>query len=194
MTPISRSESGGAVAEPEGALGRAELARFKSSLMYLARRRYRLSRDVAEDLVQASLLTFVEVRHRYANEAEHPQILVGIFRNKCREHIGHSVRTNRVLGRALPLHSETLVRSTRDSSGAGLLDDLVTKEQSHSILYALQNLRPQSREMFRLITEEGLSRKQLMERFGLNANTLDSRLHSYRLELKKLLDRGVKQA
>ena len=48
---------------------------------------------------------------------------------------------------------------------------------------------PQARELFHLITVVGLSRKELMERFGLNANTFDSRLHTYRKELRDLLDR-----
>ena len=35
-------------------------------------------------------------------------------------------------------------------------------------------------------------RKVLIERYGLNKNTLDSRLHTYRKELRKLLaERGI---
>jgi DNA-directed RNA polymerase specialized sigma24 family protein len=47
--------------------------------------------------------------------------------------------------------------------------------------------------MFRLIVDEGLSRQDLIRLYGLNANTLDSRLRAYREELREILGRrGVR--
>jgi RNA polymerase sigma factor (sigma-70 family) len=173
------------------ALEQGEEARLRSSLVYLARRRYRIRREVAEDLVQAALLTYLEVKHRYPRTEEHLRILVGIFRNKCREHIGRSVRAAR------GLHA---LRSSAESDGSqsvrgeatnedGVLQDIVGREEGRLIVQALGRLRPQAREMFRLIVEENLTRKELMRRFAVNANTLDSRLHTYRKEFRRLLDR-----
>jgi RNA polymerase sigma factor (sigma-70 family) len=175
----------------DGVLDGEETSRFQTGLVYLARRQFRLSRDIAEELVQSALVTYLEVRHRYPRTEEHLRILVGIFRNKCREHIGLSVRAARNL--------DGLRRATIDSAAgvtgkraeamleAGVLSEIVNREDGRLILEALARLRPQAREMFRLITEEGLTRKALMQRFNLNANTLDSRLHAYRGELRKIL-------
>jgi RNA polymerase sigma factor (sigma-70 family) len=170
-----------------------EAARLKSSLLYLARRKFRISRDAAEDLVQSALLTYLEVRHRYPRSEEHARILVGIFRNKCREHIERCVRTARgmhALRSTLATKADRVAAARPESTMAGgVLGEIVQHEDGRRILRALSQLRPQASEMFRLITEEGVSRRELMRRYGLNANTLDSRLHAYRKELRALLDR-----
>jgi RNA polymerase sigma factor (sigma-70 family) len=173
-------------------LDRAESERIERSLVYLARRRFRLARDVAEDLVQSALVTYLEVRDRYPRTEEHFRILVGIFRNKCREHIERAVRSARGF--------ESLRRDALANGPAAgplkcgpaeddVLAHLIEREDGRRIVAALARLRPQAREMFRLITEEGLSRRELMERFRLNKNTLDSRLHTYRRELREMLER-----
>ena len=51
----------------------------------------------------------------------------------------------------------------------------------------LADLRPEAREMFRLLVKEEVGRKGLIEHYGLNKNTLDTRLHVFRRELKNLL-------
>jgi RNA polymerase sigma factor (sigma-70 family) len=171
-------------------LERGDTARLEASLLYLARRQFRISKEVAEDLVQAALLTYLEVKHRYPRTEEHYRILVGIFRNKCREHIGRSVRAARGLEslRAAASAREPVAPQSA-TPGDGVLQDLVDREDGRRILEALGSLRPQAREMFRLITEEKLTRKELMRRFDLNPNTLDSRLHTYRREFRTLLSR-----
>lgn len=161
-------------------------------LHFIARERYRIRRQEATDLVQATIETFLEVRSRYPRTEEHPRIVVGIFRNKCREHIERAVRSSRrieELRREVEAGTADLpaIRAARRAEG-GLVEDLIRREQAERILYALAALRPEAREMFRLITQENLSRKQLIERLGLNPATLDSRLHTYRRELKRLLD------
>jgi RNA polymerase sigma factor (sigma-70 family) len=175
----------------QGVLDTGETARLQTSLVYLARRQYRITREVAEDLVQSALLTYLEVKHRYPRTEEHLRILVGIFRNKCREHIGHSVRTARKLDQLRTSVDSDGHRAVRGGSTKeeGVLEDIVNREEGRLILQALGRLRPQAREMFRLIAEDKLSRKELMARFDVNANTLDSRLHTYRKEFRKLLVR-----
>lgn len=162
-------------------------------LHFIARQRYRIPRQEADDLIQATIQTLLEVRHRYPRTDEHARIVVGIFRNKCREHIERAVRGTRRLDelkREIEAGTADLptIRAARESEG-GLVEDLIRREEAERILRALALLRPEAREMFRLITEFGFSRKQLIEHFGLNPATLDSRLHSYRNELKKTLQR-----
>ncbi len=166
---------------------------FEARLMYLAWRWYRIPSDVAEDVLQSALLTYLEVRDRYEDEKEHPVIMVGIFRNKCREYIAQSTRNAKGM--------RTLQEAAQGDSGQlssvrpegtpedGVLHRLVEQEDGNIILRALSELRPKAREMLRLIAEEGVTRQELIERYGLNKNTLDSRLHAYRKELRNLLRR-----
>lgn len=173
-----------------------EATRIAETLFYLARRQYRIPRQIAEDLVQSAYLTYLEVRGSYPNAEEHPKILVGIFRNKCREHIGRSVRqTRRVRALKNALEAKgtaSLTPSADRSAEKGLLEELVHREDQVLVLQALGELRPKARELFRLIAEEGVSRKDLILRYGLNKNTLDSRLHSFRREFREgLVRRGV---
>ena len=177
-------------------LGEAVTARLRERLLYLGWRRYRIPKDVSEDLVQATLVTYIEVRDRYPNRDEHPRILVGIFRNKCREHIDSHVRAER---KRRLLHDSVRrgevgasILAANPTDETGIVDEIVRREDENLILSALAQLRPQAREMFRLIIDEGATRQDLIERYGLNKNTLDSRLHTYRRELRKFLEqRGI---
>src|SRR5262249_21273460 len=49
-----------------------ELARFRAGLLFLARTRFRIASQAAEDLVQSAIVTFLEVRDRYPKREEHP--------------------------------------------------------------------------------------------------------------------------
>jgi len=172
---------------------RAELV---ARLLYLAWRWYRIPRDAAEDIAQSAILTYLQIADRYPATDEHPVILVGIFRNKCREHIAGSVRSQRQL-RALRTAAESgkaevAVVPSGTTDEDGVLSDLVQGEDGRLILEALAALQPKAREMFRLIIEEDYSRQELIEHYGINKNTLDSRLHAYRNQLREILaDRGV---
>ena len=177
----------------DGVLGKAVTERLRERLLYLGWRRYRIPQDVSEDLIQSALVTYIEVRDRYPNQDEHPRILVGIFRNKCREHIDRHVRAERkrkaLYSSLLSGSAGTTAVATSPSGEDGVVDEIVRREEECLILEALSELRPKAREMFRLIVDEGATRKDLIERFGLNKNTLDSRLHTYRKELRVLLAR-----
>lgn len=167
-------------------------------LHFIARERYRIRHQEAVDLIQSTIETFLQVRERYRRAEEHPRIVVGIFRNKCREHIERAVRSGRrveELRREIEAGTADLprIREARRGEG-GLIDDMIRREQSAQILNALAALRPEARELFRLITEEGLTRKQLIARLGLNPATFDSRLHTYRKELKRLLEERNRSA
>lgn len=165
-----------------------------SRLRYFAWRWYRIRGDKADDIVQSAWLTYMEVRERYAGEHARPDLLLGILRNKCREHIARRIRTSRALTglRAAAEAGETAIPVLpTPSPDAGVVDELVHREDERIILEALGEVRPKAREMFRLLAE-GATRKDLIRRFGLNPNTLDSRLHAYRVELREILEeRGV---
>lgn len=177
-----------------GTVARQGSTQSRGRLLYLAWRWYGISREDAEDLVQAACGAFVEVEYRYPNPDEHPRILVGIYRNICRGYIRRGIQEARNRQR---LKQEVeggslapLLRRT--SSEDGVLHELVRQENGRLILEALGRARPPAREMFRLITEEGATRADLARHYHVNENTLDSRLHVYRMEVRRdLAGRGL---
>lgn len=177
----------------EKVLGDADaLERLGSKLVRLAWFRYRIPEVEAEDVLQNTFAAYLEVRDRYAVLAEHRAILVGIFRKKCLEHIERSVREKRRLHRycstADAVRENPWLRPS-SSGGSGVLDDLVRKETRGRILEAIAELQPRSRKLADLIGRDGLGRGELIELFELNKNTLDSRLHACRSQLRTLLGR-----
>jgi DNA-directed RNA polymerase specialized sigma24 family protein len=161
-----------------------------STLQHLAWRKWRIPRDVVEDLLQNAIVTFLEVRSRYPRPEEHLPILVGIFRNKCREHVEQRVRTNRVQETLRNLArgpaTDVAVQPEKTLRG-GVLGEIIRLEEGQQILSALGQMRPEARELFRLIADERVTRKELLQRFKVNPNTLDTRLHTYRKQLKALI-------
>ena len=134
---------------------------------------------------------------RYPKRSEHRVILIGIFRNKCLEHMAGSRRDVRGMkglrAAAWAGDADTPVAPRQMTASEGVLHDLVQGENGRLILEAIAQLRPKAREMFRLIVEKGYSRRDLIRHYGVKKSTLDSRLHAYRQELRAILDeRGFK--
>ncbi len=177
----------GSVFEPE------TMERISAKLLQVAWFRYRIPREQAEDVLQTAFAAFLSVRHRYEVEEEHPAILVGIFRKKCLEHIDRSVREKTKLRRycnaADSARENPWIRRDRPAEAPSVIDELVRREDGRQILEAIAELRPTSRKLFALILRRGLGRKELIDELGINKNTLDSRLHVGRRELRGLLRR-----
>lgn len=167
--------------------------RIRSKMIGLAWFRYRIPASAAEDVVQSTFAAYFEVRDRYADVADHGALLIGIFRNKCLEHIDRSVREARRLRR----YAETSdaarenpwIRPRGPAESPSVVEQLVRDEDRRAIVEALGKLRPHSRELVALTVDEELARPDLIRRLGLNKNTLDSRLHVCRRELRSLLAR-----
>lgn len=163
-------------------------------LRYFAWRWYRIRGDEAEDIAQAARLTYLEVRSRYPGEEPRPDVLLGILRNKCREHIARRIRKSRAFKglRAASEAGETAIPVVpTPTPEEGVLSELIHKEDAQLIVEALAEVRPKAREMFHLLAD-GATRRELLKRFRVNKNTLDSRLHAYRVELRERLEeRGV---
>jgi RNA polymerase sigma factor (sigma-70 family) len=166
-----------------------ELEALRGKLIYLAWHSYRIHATDADDVVQASFATYFEIRDRYPRTEDHSAILIGVFRNKCREHIDRVIREQRRHSEYIRKLAPTTASSVSgpESPGTSVLEDLVREEEGRLILEALSNLRPDARAAFEALLDEDVGRKGLIDRLGLNKNTLDSRLHVYRSELRKLL-------
>jgi DNA-directed RNA polymerase specialized sigma24 family protein len=164
-----------------------------AKLTTLAWRRYRIPIGEAEDIAQTAVTTYCEVRERYADEENQFGILYGIFRKKCLEFIDRSVRELRRLRECCRTPDAARVNPRLDPEGHGstrpVLEDLIKREDVAIILAALDELRPEAAEMLRLLLAEDVGRQGLLERYDINPNTLDWRLHTYRNEFRKLLRR-----
>jgi RNA polymerase sigma factor (sigma-70 family) len=165
--------------------------KLATKLGQLAWFRYRIRSQRAEDIVQTSFATFLAVRHRYEKVADHPAILIGIFRKKCLEHIDRSVRDQRKLDQycrsAAAARENPWIRPRRAGESHSVIDELIRREERTQIKNAIDSLRPSSRELVSKMVEDGMGRKELVEHLGLNKNTVDSRLHVTRRELRKIL-------
>ncbi len=171
-------------------------------LVLMAWLRYRLPRTEAEDVAHTAVATYLEVCHRYVDEPNQNAILIDIFRKKCLEFIDGSVRERRKL-RSYGRRLETRRRRDRldprvARNGRALrkpqpaLEHIIHKEDVDLILSALGEMRPEAREMLTILVLGEDGRKGLIEKYGLNENTLDSRLRVYRKEFRQiLLQRGV---
>lgn len=165
-------------------------------LLFLAWHKYRIQRGDAEDIAQNAVTTYCEVRERYAEEENQYGILLGIFNNKCLEFIDAAVRDKKRMERLSATPDARRTNPWLDPEGHGaprsVIEDLVKKENGRLILAALAEMRPEAREMFDLLAKERVGRKGLIEKYGLNKNTVDSRLHVFRKELRSLLEgKGV---
>lgn len=167
-------------------LGLGELPAIRSKLVYLAWRRYRIASEEAEDVVQTAFATYLEVRDRYSRTDNHAAILVGIFRNKCREYIDRIVREKRRAEGGGNHRLPPAPPETREHE-ISVLEDVVRREEGRLILAALDDLRPEARDLLEQLLEEEGGRQAILKRLSLNKNTLDSRLHAYRAELRRLL-------
>lgn len=169
----------------------ASIERLRGRLVQIAWFRYRIPEAEAADVTQTAFASYLEVRHRYPVPGEHGAILVGIFRKKCLEHIARSVREQRRLKRYCEspdaARQNPWIRPVRAAQAPSVLDELTTRETGRQILDAIARLRPGPRRIASLIAYEGCARQDLLQRFDLNPNTLDSRLHTCRTQLRGLL-------
>jgi RNA polymerase sigma factor (sigma-70 family) len=175
----------------------AELADHRSmdalsdSLVRHAWFRYRIGATDAEDLVQAALATYLEAGERFSEVPNHNALLFGIFRNKCLEHIERSVREKRRLRRmcekADVARDNPWIRPSKPGQAPSVLESLIHDEDRRDMADAVASLRPASQRLLLLITDRGMTRREIILETGINRNTLDSRLHVCRNELRERL-------
>ena len=169
---------------------------IRQKLVFLAWHKFKIREEDSQDIFQNTMATYFQVRDRYREEENHYGILIGIFNNKCLEYIDRAVREQKKFKNFVAnprAKGESSWLGTKGGSVArSVLEDLITTEDRKHILNAISELRPEAKEMFRLLVEQGLGRQGLIHHYSINKNTLDTRLHVFRKELKNLLrKRGV---
>lgn len=167
--------------------------RLRDRMIQRARGKFGISADEAEDVVQNALTVYLEVHHRYTHVGNPSAILFGIFHKKCLEHVDQSVREKRKLRRYCEspdaARSNPWIRPDMPAQTGSVLQQVIRDEEGRKILGAVKRLRPKSGEIARLVVEQSVGRRELVSMLGINANTVDSRLHDCRMELRKILSR-----
>ena len=176
-------------AEPLGDTRTVE--QIRSKLLWLAWARYRVARNEAEDVVQTAFTAYLEVRDRYTAVPDHGALLSGIFRHKCLKHIERSCverrRMRRYCSTPDAARENPWIRPDRPGQSRSVLEELIRDETRGDIRRAIARLRPSSRRLVSMVVRGRMGRGDLIRALGLNKNTLDSRLHACRTELRRLL-------
>jgi RNA polymerase sigma factor (sigma-70 family) len=165
--------------------------RIAQKLTQIAWFRYRIAVEEAQDVIQNAFVAFLEVRHRYEAVADHPAILIGVFRKKCLEHIDRSVREKRKISRYCSTtdaaRENPWIRPKRAGEAPSALEQVVKQEEREHIHGAIEDLKPAARSLISLMSEKDFDRQKVIDELKLNKNTVDSRIHVTRRELRRLL-------
>lgn len=166
-------------------------AELSGKVCSVARSRYGILLQDAEDIFHEAVVTYLTIHDRYTGRDNHFGLLVGIFHKKCLEHLGHRERDGRVARRLvtkLKADRPTVARG-EDPKGAAV-DRVIRGEDAELIRDALDQLRPEARELLLTLAEGRRTRLELIDELGINRNTFDTRLRSMRLKLRKALVRA----
>lgn len=155
---------------------------------YIARTRYGIRAQDAQDIFHESVATYLTIHSRYPEHENHFGILVGIYHRKALEFLGAVKRSGRVAERlAAKLRADrpTVARG-EDPEGAAA-ESVIRAEDAKLIRDAIDSLQPESRAMLLALADGECSRLEMIESLGINRNTFDTRLRVLRLRLKRML-------
>ena len=172
------------------ALADEEAARtLFSKASFIARARYGLRIEDAEDVFHEAVATYLVVHSRYGPNDNHFGLLVGIFHKKALEHLGARDRSGRVARKFVArLRSDRPgVARGEDPKGAAV-ERVIRDEDAALIRAAIDSLNDEGREILLTLAEGRLSRLELIAELGVNRNTFDTRLRALRLKLKDRLE------
>jgi RNA polymerase sigma-70 factor (ECF subfamily) len=133
----------------------------------------------ADDLLQATFLEVVRAAGRFDPRLPARNWLLGIANAMLRRH-RRSVR--RTAARLVA--AAGLARTTMPPTPAELFDE---DEATRRLDRAFARLSPKKREVFVLVTLEGLSGEEAAHTLGVPVNTIWTRLHHARSELRAVL-------
>ena len=159
-----------------------------SKVCFLARARYGILPQDAEDIFNESVLTYLAIHERYPPGDNHFGLLVGVFHKKSLEFLDSRDRQGRVARRFVArLQAERPeVARGEDPSGAAV-DRVLREEDAALIRGAISTLSDDARELLLALAEGRMTRLEMIQALGINRNTFDTRLRAVRLRLKQVL-------
>lgn len=171
----------------------ARVAALFSKVCFLARARYGILPQDAEDIFHEAVATYLTIHERYPPGDNHFGLLVGIFHKKSLEFLDGQDRRGRVARRfvaRLQADRPDVARG-EDPSGAAV-ERVVREEDANLIRAAIGSLSGEARELLLTLAEGRMTRLEMIETLRVNRNTFDTRLRGVRLRLKRaLLESGV---
>lgn len=123
------------------------------------------SRDVAEEVVQETFIRIWEKRS-FLRDIQYPKgYLYKIFQNVLFGYFRYIANQRKAQGSIIRYYEQ-------QGSDEGLHNKLRQEAQLAMIEASLQHLTPAQLKVFRLIRQEGLSRKEAAEQLGISPNTV----------------------
>jgi RNA polymerase sigma-70 factor (ECF subfamily) len=137
-----------------------------------------IARSDADDLVQASFLEVVRASSRFDPQYSARSWLFGIASIMARRH-------RRSVGRAAARIATWIgLQRSQPSAHASPADAFESDQTLRAFAHAFERLAPKKREVFVLVTLEGLSGEEAASALGVPVNTVWTRLHHARRELR----------
>lgn len=160
-----------------------------AKVSYMARTRYGIRAQDAQDIFHESVATYLQIHGRYPSGDNHFGILVGIFQRKSLEFLGAAQRQGRVAERLVTrLRAERPAVARGEDPEGDVIERVIRDEDAGLIRSAIEALSPESREMLLALAEGRTSRLGMIEDLGINRNTFDTRLRALRLRLRHVLE------
>ncbi len=171
------------------ALGDTErAAALLSKVCFIARARYGILSQDAEDIFHESVATYLSIHKRYPPKDNRFGILVGIFHKKSLMFLRSRDWQGRVARRfvARLQADRPIIARGEDPSGC-TLEKVLRSEDAQIIREAIAGLDESRRELLLALAEGRMTRKEMIKALGVNRNTFDTRLRAVRMQLKSVL-------
>lgn len=167
----------------------ARTSSLVGKMQLMARTRYGIRPQDAEDLFHEAVATYLQIHGRYPPGDNHFGLLVGIYQRKALEFLDSSRRDGRIAQRyAQRLQADRPVVARGEDPAGDAADCVIREEDAQSIRRAIRSLSDEGREMLLALAEGTSSRLEMIEALGINPNTFDTRLRTLRIRLRRELD------
>lgn len=163
-------------------------ATLLSKVCFIARARYGILPQDAEDIFHEAVVTYLAIHSRYLVGDNHFGILVGIFHKKAFEFLDSKDRLGRVARRFVVRLKADRPEVARGEDPRGAAVDRVVREEDAALIRdAISRLSEDARELLLTLAEGRMTRLEMIKALGVNRNTFDTRLRGVRLRLKRTL-------
>ena len=159
-----------------------------SKLCFMARARYGILPQDAEDIFHEAVVTYLAIHERYPAGDNHFGLLVGVYHKKSLEFLDSQDRRGRVARRFVARLQADRPDVARGEDPSGPAVERVVREEDAALIRAaIATLSEDARELLLTLAEGRMTRLELIQALGINRNTFDTRLRGVRLRLKQTL-------
>ena len=128
--------------------------------------------SASEDVVTDAFVQFWENKHELAPDSNVPAYLLTIVRNRCLNHLRHSVVEGNY-SQAMREYYEWDLNTRISTLEACNPSDIYSDEMRALVAAALAKMPQTTREIFRMSREEGMTLKEIAEASGLSVKSVE---------------------